>query len=177
MKRTVLACSTSLLFLSSIISCANLTYVHDDPFFSFEYPGGFYSKVPWGKNNVARLVWKTAQVPVFMAYVRDKPENAKLEDLTGLFIQGMEETEVSLSLIEEKKVKLSDGTDAIAAQFKWKLKNIKMPFLYSACVMTIKENKVISVTGTSSKLGGYQADRYMSMDEMMKYCMTLKLNS
>jgi len=117
------------------------------------------------------------EVPFFMAYVKDKPKDAKLEDLPELLVARLKETQVSISILKQIKIKLSDGTDAMSTTFKWRLEDRPMPDLHTASVMAIKGDIIISVSGTSSTLNGYNKDRYMSLDEMMKYCMTLKLNS
>lgn len=122
-------------------------------------------------------MWKYMEVPFFMAYVKDKPKDAKLEDLPELLVARLKETQVSISILKQIKIKLSDGTDAMSTTFKWRLEDRPMPDLHTASVMAIKGDIIISVSGTSSTLNGYNKDRYMSLDEMMKYCMTLKLNS
>lgn len=172
MKKGLLIFLIALTGFAFVTSCAAPKYVHQDPAFSYQYPSGYKADATRGKNEVSRFSNFDNQykLPTYTAFVMDKPSGVKLEDLPEITINNMKKDYPQASrfrILEKEKVKLSDGSDAMAMKFKWKFS--AAAFLQTSTVMAIKGDKVITISG--STIFGYTP-----LEEMMKHCMTLSLN-
>jgi len=172
MKKGLMFCLVLLAGIALITSCAPSKYVHNDPAFSYEYPAGYKPDKLQGKSEVARFGNPDNQyrLPTYVASVTQKPKGLKLEDAPNAVVQTMKTAYPNASrfkILEKKKVKLSDGSDAMTMKLKWKFS--AAAFLQTSSVMAFKGDKMITISGTT-------VFGYTSLDEMMKHCLTLNLN-
>lgn len=155
-----------------ITSCAP-KYVHtEDPTFMFNYPKAYEPDQLRFKEEVARFSAKTQyKIPTYVAQVLDKPKGLSLKD-TGKFVVKNTQKQYPgtsrFEILEEKPVKLSDGSDAQAIKFKWKWMD-RVSTLKTAGVIAFKGDKVIYLSGTDL----FTSD--VSLDDLLNQCMTLSL--
>lgn len=171
MKKGFLLIGICLASFALIISCAPSKYVHNDPAFSYEYPSGYKADKSQGKNEVARFSnpENAYKLPTYVASVADKPKAAKLEDLPQTVIKSMQSDYPQSSrykILEQKKVTLSDGSEAMTMKLKWRFN--AAAYLQTATVIALKGDKMITISGTT-------VFGYTPLEEMMKHCMTLRL--
>lgn len=174
MKKSVMLIVVSLMCSALIMSCGPSMYVHKNPAFSYEFPAGYKPTKLEGKKEVSRFgnPANKYNLPVYVASVYDKPKGLKLEAAPDELINGIKKTypkALRFKMIEKKRVKLSDGSNAMTMTFKWKHDPSAPVYLQTSAVMSFKEDKMITITG--STLFGYTP-----LDVMMKHCLTLNLS-
>jgi len=149
----------------------SLKYVNEDLGFSFEYPADYKEEPTLTPAEIARFAKQNEfKLPVFTVSVRDRSDT-KLIDLPEKIIKSMEETIPNTSnydIFEKKSVKLSDGSDAIIFQFTWVWVDGET-VMETVMVSASKGDKLITISGTTIK--GLD----ISLNQISKYCMTLRL--
>ncbi|MCJ7772222.1 MAG: hypothetical protein MUP22_03695 [Desulfobacterales bacterium] len=171
MKKYILFFCICITCFAFIISCGPLKYFHKDPAFSYEYPTGYKADPLQAKTEVARFSnTNPYKVPAYVASVSDKQKGVKLEDLPNTAVKNIQSNFPGASnfeILDKKLDKLSDGTDVMTVRLKWRWSD-NMTNLETAMVMAFKGDKWITINGTT--IVGIT-----TLDEMMKYCMTLNL--
>jgi len=160
-----------MLFLTS---CGPMKYVHkEDPTFSFDIPNDTAPDKKRADSEVVRLGGTTNayKLPTYAASVFDKPSGLTLAGCGQFAIDDFQKAYPAasrFSILEQKTVKLNDGSDAQAIQFKWKWTDM-VTLLKTASVVAIKGDKVIHFSATTIFAGG------TPMEQLMKDVMTLQL--
>jgi hypothetical protein len=172
MKKTLLFIMAGLACGAFLASCAAPKYVHKDPAFSYEYPWGYKEDKLMGKDEVARFANQNQyKIPVYTAEVKDREKGLKLADVPKMYLEELPKTypgSARFKIFEQKLVKLSDGSDAVAVKLKWRYID-KVTYLQSAGVMTYQGDKMIAILGTTI-FGGPT-----TLDKLLEQCMTLTL--
>ena len=159
-----------------LISCEgrtkSLKYVHEDLGFSFEYPADYKEEPTLTPIEIARFANQNEfKVPVYTVSLRDRSKDEKLIDLPERTIKSMEETIPGTSnynILEKNSVKLRDGSDAIIFKFKWLWLDGKT-VMETVIIGAYKGDKLITISGTTIEGLDY------SLEQISKYCMTLRL--
>ena len=172
MKNKFLCIGIVLVCIVFFTSCGSPKYVHKDPVFSYEYPLGYKAEPLQGTSEVARFANQSQyKIPVYVATVADREKGVKLGDVPKSYVAAMKKDlqgSARYKILEQKVVKLSDGSDAVAWKLKWRwVDGISM--LQSAAVNAYQGGKLITVMGTTA----YGGD--VSMDKLLEQCMTLQL--
>lgn len=172
MKKVLMLIVVGLVCGAFLSSCGAPKYVHKDPVFSYEYPGGYKAEPLAGGGEVARFANQNQyKIPVYTASVADRVKGVKLADVTDGVIATMEKDNpgsARYKVIEKNMVKLSDGSDALAWTLKWRWID-GVTYLQTALVNAYQEDKLITIAGTTV-FGGDTP-----LDKLMEQCMTLKL--
>ena len=149
----------------------SLKYVNEDLRFSFEYPADYKEEPTQTPLEIARFAKQNEfKLPVFTVSVRDRLDT-KLIDLPERIIKSMEETIPNTSnydIFKKKSVKLSDGSDAIIFRFTWVWVDGET-VMETVIIGAYKGDKLITMSGTTIK--GLD----ISLNQISKYCMTLRL--
>lgn len=149
----------------------SLKYVNEDLRFSFEYPADYKEEPTQTPLEIARFVKQNEfKLPVFTVKVRDRSDT-KLIDIPERIIKSMEETIPNTSnydIFKKKSVKLSDGSNAIIFRFTWVWVDGET-VMETVIIGAYKGDKLITMSGTTIK--GLD----ISLNQISKYCMTLRL--
>ena len=147
------------------------TYIHEDIGFSFEYPFDYEEEATQTPQEVARFVKPNEyKLPVFTAKVRTGSDT-DLTDLPDTVIATMKESipnTDNYSVDKERSVKLGDGSEAIMFTFTWEMAGGDI-VMETVIVGAYKGDNLITVSGTTIR--GLD----ISLKQISKYCMTLKL--
>ncbi|UCB46403.1 MAG: hypothetical protein JSV25_02970, partial [Spirochaetota bacterium] len=139
--------------------------------FSFEYPADYQEEPTQTPIEIARFAKPNEfKLPVFTATVRDSL-GTKLTDLPERITRSMEETIPNTSnfnIINEKSVKLSDGSEAIIFSFTWVWADGET-VMETVMISAYKGDKQITISGTT--IEGLD----IPLKKISKYCMTLSL--
>jgi hypothetical protein len=166
----IILIAMGLPFISAEGRTKSSTYVHEDPGFSFEYPADYREEPTQTPIEVARFANQNEfKLPVFTVNVRDRLDT-ELMDLPERIVKSMKESFPNTSdyvITREKRVKLSDGSEAVSFQFTWVWDGETV--METAMVSTYTDDKQITVSGTT--ITGLD----ISINQITKYCMTLRL--
>jgi len=174
MKKGLLFILVGLACGMLMTSCGPQKWVHkEDPTFSFNIPINTAADKKRADSEVVRLggTENAYRLPTYAASVFDKPAGLTLENSGQFAIDDFQKVYPDASrftILEQKNVKLSDGSDAKAVKFKWRWTDM-VTTLKTASVVAIKGDKVIHLSGTTIFAGG------TPMDELMANVMTLQL--
>ena len=149
----------------------SLKYVNEDLEFTFEYPADYKEEPTQTPLEIARFTKQNEfKLPVFTVSLRDRSDT-KLVNLPERIIKSMEETIPNTSnydIFEKKSVTLSDGSDSIIFQFTWVWVDGET-VMETVIIGAYKGDKLITISGTTIK--GLD----ISLNQISKYCMTLRL--
>lgn len=149
----------------------SLKYGNEDLGFSFEYPADYKEEPTLTPAEIARFTKQNEfKLPVFTVSLRDRSDT-KLVNLPEKIIKSMEETIPNTSnydIFEKKSVTLSDGSDSIIFQFTWVWVDGET-VMETVIIGAYKGDKLITISGTTIK--GLD----ISLNQISKYCMTLRL--
>ncbi len=174
MEKRLLFILLGIVSIALITSCAPQKYVHkEDPTFSFDIPNNTASDTKRFDSEVVRLGGTTNpyKLPAYVVSVFDKPDGFTLSDAGQFAADDFQKSYPAasrFSVLEQKTVKLNDGSDAQAIKLKWKWTDMTT-VLKTASVVAVKGNKVIHYSATTIYAGG------TSMEELMTNVMTLQL--
>jgi hypothetical protein len=176
MKKTILVaivfCVVSVLAVFGGGNSESAIYVNEEFGFSFEYPADYKVEPVLLPQEVTRIANQNEyKIPVLTASVRDRSEDVKLTDLPERVVKFMEagiQGSSQFNMLEQKIVKLSDGSDAIIFQFTWVLSDGNT-VMETVTIIAFKGNKQITITGNTINGLGY------SLEDLSRYCMTMRL--
>ena len=148
-------------------------YVNEDLGFAFEYPSDYVEEPVLFPNEITRLAKPNEyKVPVLTASVSPRSGDAELADLPGIVMKFMEagiQGSSNFNVLEEKSVKLSDGSAAVIVQFTWLLPDGNT-IMETVSIFAFNGDSQFTVTGNTIQGLGY------SLDELSEYCMTMRVS-
>jgi hypothetical protein len=162
-----------MLFISCEKRTKSLKYVNENLGFSFEYPADYKEEPTLFPDEITRLAKQNEfKVPVFTVTLIERSEGIKLIDIPERAIKSMEATITNTSnydIFEKNSVNLRDGSDAIIFKFTWVWVD-GTTVMETVIISAYKGDKQIAISGTTIQGLDY------SLEQISKYCMTLRLS-
>lgn len=174
MKKALLLMMISLLcvaFLTASGLAESRKYIHPAPVFSFEYPTNYQAGTLQSATEVARFFSPNLyKLPMIVAHVSEQKEDFKPTDPVQEFVERMKTTipgTADFKIIEEKEVKLNDGSTGYLFKINWKWVD-GITAMETILLSGVKADQVITLTGTAFSNQKHSA-------EVLAICMTLNL--